>query len=69
MQFNFKQFIAVFLIIVIVFFAFDILVDVLGGSFNVNEIFGLKNILIKLAAGIVAGAIFATSSKKDAEKK
>lgn len=68
MRFNFKQFIAVFLIIIIVFFAFDLIVDALGGKLDTAHIFSTHNILIKTTAGIVAGLIFAVSGKKDEEK-
>ena len=69
MRFNLKHFAIIFLIIIVVFFIFDIVVDALAGKLDMEHVFSTRNILIKTAAGLVAGLIFAISGKKDKANK
>jgi len=62
-KFNVRQFVSFFVVVIVLFFLADVVFDAIKGSLVWSEIFSTNNILLKLAAGIIGGGIFAFKEK------
>jgi hypothetical protein len=64
-SFNYKKFFITLILTGLVLLAFDIIKDYFTHELDWKEIFGIKNILLKLACGTILGIYLATMKKED----
>jgi hypothetical protein len=63
-KFDIKKFLTFFITVIVLFFIADIVFDAFKGKIVWAEIFSTNNLLLKLAAGVIGGGIFAFKDEK-----
>jgi hypothetical protein len=67
-KFDIKKFLTFFVTVIVLFFLADIIFDAFKSALDWSAIFSTNNILLKLAAGVIGGGIFAFKEDKSASE-